>query len=80
MFYVVFNSDHFQDKFADLIIHGYCDEILTKLAELLNVDVPEYKVSQDPTQTACEVQEYVSYIPLKTEDYEIKKEETQECK
>lgn len=63
-----------------MIIHGYCDEILTKLAELLNVDVPEYKVSHDPTKTACEgVQEYISHIPLKTEDYEIKKEE-QECK
>lgn len=63
-----------------MIIHGYCDEILTKLAELLNVDVPEYKVSQDPTKTAHEeVQEYISNIPLKTEEYDIKKE-PQECK
>lgn len=68
------------DKHADLLIHGYTDEILTKLANLLDIDIPEYKFSQDPTKCIFDKgKEYVTFIPIKTEDYQIK-EENKDCK
>lgn len=66
------------DKKADLLIRGYADVVMEKLANLLNVQVAEYKVSNDPTKTICEtVQEYVSSIAFKDEIKSEVKDETQ---
>lgn len=58
-----------------MLIHGYTDEILIKLAELLHLEILEYKLSEDPTKIICDKsQEYVTYVPsVITEDCEIKK-------
>ncbi|KAG8182428.1 hypothetical protein JTE90_018311 [Oedothorax gibbosus] len=48
------------DKSADLLIHGYIDDIIVKLAKKLEVEIPEYKVSSDQTKNMTEkTQEYI---------------------
>ncbi|UYV72534.1 SIRT6 [Cordylochernes scorpioides] len=40
----------YDDK-AELVIHGYVDQVLKKTAELLGLEVPEYDPKTDPTRT-----------------------------
>lgn len=48
------------DKSADLIIHGYIDDIMIRLAAILEVDIPEYKVANDQTKNIREkTKEYI---------------------
>ncbi|GIY70374.1 NAD-dependent protein deacetylase sirtuin-6 [Caerostris darwini] len=54
------------DKSADLIIHGYIDDIMIKLAEILEVEIPEYKIANDETKNSREkTKEYVQDLCLK---------------
>ncbi|CAL1288296.1 unnamed protein product [Larinioides sclopetarius] len=60
------------DKSADLIIHGYIDDIMIKLAKILDVEIPEYKVSMDETKNFGEnPKEYVQ--DLCTEEISLKR-------
>lgn len=40
-----------QDKKADLIIHTYVDDILTKVCKRLGIEVTPYDETEDPTKT-----------------------------
>ncbi|XP_014244422.1 NAD-dependent protein deacetylase Sirt6 [Cimex lectularius] len=39
------------DKKADMIIHTYVDQIMEKLLDHFGLEIPEYKLSQDPTKS-----------------------------
>ncbi|XP_021002130.2 NAD-dependent protein deacetylase Sirt6 [Parasteatoda tepidariorum] len=61
------------DKQADIIIHGYVDEVMKKLMEYLNIEIPEYKISNDQTKNnLSKVSEYVR--SEKIEEEELKEE------
>lgn len=40
----------FQDRKADLLIHTYVDEIMVQLMDLLELELPSYDLSSDPTR------------------------------
>ncbi|XP_054715441.1 NAD-dependent protein deacetylase Sirt6-like, partial [Uloborus diversus] len=50
------------DKRADLVIRGFVDDVMIKLAKILDVEIPEYKVANDETKTMREhTKEYAPY-------------------
>nr|XP_033811664.1 NAD-dependent protein deacetylase sirtuin-6 isoform X3 [Geotrypetes seraphini] len=54
------------DKQADLRIHGYVDDIMTRLMEVLNLDIPEWK---GPVLMAKKEEEETSSEPVKQEPH-----------
>ncbi|XP_067009355.1 NAD-dependent protein deacetylase Sirt6 [Anabrus simplex] len=58
------------DRKADLLIHTYVDEVMVLLMELLNFEIPDFKVENDPTKI---VSREVKRIDWTIQDSDVKK-------